>query len=144
MQTNTTATIMGNYVYNFFIEWTNEHNANPDYTTWFGFSVLAISDNIFLCSNVAPPFSFLVLKPYGRRHGLSDLSVNGNNFRAINGTLDRIEAVDTNPSDIDRERFFQIQFHGDNFNNITTQSANPLGLTHHQNSAATLWTIDAA
>ena len=143
-QTNTTSTITGNYVDNYFIEWTNEHDAKPDYTTGFGFSALTISDNIFLCSNVAPSFSFLVLKPYGQRHGLSDLSVNGNNFRAINGSIDRIEAVDTSLSDLDRERFFQIQFHGNNFNNITTQSANPLRLTHHQNSAATLWTIDTA
>ena len=70
--------------------------------------------------------------------------MNGNNFRAINGAIDRIEAVDTSLSDLDRERFFQIQFHGNNFNNITTQSANPLRLTHHQKSAATLWTIDTA
>ena len=143
-QTNTTSTITGNYVDNCFIEWTNEHDAKPDYTTGFGFSALTISDHIFLCSNVAPSFSFLVLKPYGQRHGLSDLSVNGNNFRAINGSNDQIEAVDTSLSDLDRERFFQIQFHGNNFNNITTQSANPLRLTHHQNSAATLWTIDTA
>jgi hypothetical protein len=50
---------------------------------------------------------------------------------AINGAIDRIEAVDTSLSDLDRERFFQIQFHGNNFNNITTQSANPLHLKHH-------------
>ncbi|MDA8648025.1 hypothetical protein N9L40_03770 [Rhodobacteraceae bacterium] len=143
-QTNTTSTITGNYVDNCFIEWTNEHDAKPDYTTGFGFSALTISDHIFLCSNVAPSFSFLVLKPYGQRHGLSDLSVNGNNFRAINGSNDRIEAVDTSLSDLDRERFFQIQFHGNNFNNITTQSANPLRLTHHQNSAVTPWNIDTA
>ena len=36
-QTNTTSTIIGNYVDNCFIEWTNEHNANLDYTTEFGF-----------------------------------------------------------------------------------------------------------
>ena len=57
-QTNTTSTIIGNYVDNCFIEWTNEHDANPDYTTGFGFSALTISDNIFLCSNVGPSFSF--------------------------------------------------------------------------------------
>ena len=73
-----------------------------------------------------------------------DQLVNGNTFRAINGAIDRIEAVDTSLSDLDRERFFQIQFQGNNSNNITTQSANPLRLTHHQNSAATLWTIDTA
>ena len=73
-----------------------------------------------------------------------DQLVNGNTFRAINGAIDRIEAVDTSLSDLDRERFFQIQFQGNNSNNITTQSANHLRLTHHQNSAATLWTIDTA
>ena len=81
--------------------------------------MLTISNDIFLCSNVASSFSFLVLKHYGQRHGLSDLSVNGNNFRVINGSIDRVEAVDTSLSDLDRERFFQIQFHGNNFNNIT-------------------------
>ena len=70
------------------------------------------------------------------------MTSNDNNFRAINGATDRIEAVGTSLSDLDRERFFQIQFHGNNFNNITTQSANPLRLTHQRNSAATLWTID--
>ena len=84
------------------------------------------------------------METYGQRDGLSDLNVNGNTFRAINGAIDRFVAVDTTLSDLDREQFFQIQFHGNNFNNITTQSTNTLRLTHHQNSATTRWTVDTA
>ncbi|MDB3921319.1 hypothetical protein N9363_05065 [Paracoccaceae bacterium] len=60
-QTNTTSTIMGNYVDNCFIEWTNEHDGNPDYRTGSGFwrSLLAIIFSYAAMSRHPFPFWFL-------------------------------------------------------------------------------------
>ncbi|MDA9795110.1 hypothetical protein N9C22_02490 [Paracoccaceae bacterium] len=41
--------------------------------------------------------------------------------------------------------FYMLDFSGfDQLQKFTLQNVNPLRLTHHQNSAATLWSIDAA
>ncbi|MGR3568453.1 MAG: glycosyl hydrolase family 28-related protein, partial [Pseudooceanicola nanhaiensis] len=54
---NTRATINGNYVDNCFIEWGNEHDAAPGFSSEFSFSGLSVTDNVFLCSDVAPWFT---------------------------------------------------------------------------------------
>ena len=82
------------------------------------------------------------IKPFGSGHGISNLTVNGNTFRSINGNIDRVERIDTSYADIDRTRLRHIQFMGNNFNNIRTRSQNPLRLSHTQNSAASVWNIE--
>ena len=141
-KSNTATTVVGNYVDNCFLEWTNEHDPTPDFTSGFGFSALSVSDNVFLSGNVADWFAYLVVKPFGSGHGISNLSVNGNTFRSINGTIDRVERIDTSYADIDRTRLWHIQFMGNNFNNIKTRSQNPLRLSHSQNSASSVWSIE--
>ncbi len=142
-RSNSASTVVGNYIDNCFVEWTNEHDANPDFVSGFGFSSLSISDNVFLSGDVAPWFSYIVVKPYGTGHGISNLTVNGNNFRSINGQIDRVERIDTTYADLDRNRFWDIQFMGNNFNNISTKTENPLRVVHSQNSAATTWTVES-
>jgi len=141
-KSNTATTVVGNYVDNCFLEWTNEHDPTPDFTSGFGFSALSVSDNVFLSGAVANWFAYLVIKPFGSGHGISNLTVNGNTFRSINGTINRVERIDTSYADIDRTRLRHIQFMGNNFNNIKTRSQNPLRLSHTQNSASSVWSIE--
>lgn len=134
--------ITGNYVDNAFIEWTNEYDPTPDFTGGFSFSALTISDNVFLVSNVAPWFSFIVVKPHGAGHFLNGISVTGNKFRAVQATIDRAERVDTSFSDLDRSRFKDVHFTGNSYNQVTAQVANPALVTHSQATANSVWTVD--
>ena len=140
-KSNSATTVVGNYVDNCFLEWTNEHDPTPDFTSGFGFSALSVSDNVFLSGDVADWFAYLVIKPFGSGHGISNLTVNGNTFRSLNGTINRVERIDTSYADIDRTRLRYIQFMGNNFNNIKTRSQNPLRLSHIQNSATSVWSV---
>ncbi len=142
-RSNTASTVVGNYIDNCFVEWTNEHDVNPDFTGGFGFSALSISDNVFLSGDVAPWFAYIVVKPFGTGHGVSNLTVNGNNFRSINGQIDRVERVDTTFADLDRDRFRDIQFMGNNYNNVSIKTENPLRVTHSQNSVSRTWTVNS-
>lgn len=141
---NTASTIVGNYIDNCFIEWTNEHEPDPIYSSGFGFSALSISDNVFLSGNVAPWFAYIVVKPFGERHGVSHLTVNNNNFRSINGAIDRVERIDTTFADIDRTKLRNIQFLGNNFNNVSDVTENPALVHHSQNSRSSVWNVNVA
>jgi len=61
-KSNSATTVVGNYVDNCFLEWTNEHDPTPDFTSGFGFSALSVSDNVFLSGDVADWFAYLVIK----------------------------------------------------------------------------------
>ena len=134
--------ITGNYVDNAFIEWTNEYDPTPDFTGGFSFSAITISDNVFLVSNVAPWFSFIVVKPHGAGHFLNGVSITGNKFRAVQATIDRAERVDTSFSDLDRSRFKDVNFTGNSYNQVTAQVANPAWVSHSQASHNSVWTVD--
>jgi hypothetical protein len=138
----TSSSIVGNYVDNCFIEWTNEHDETPDFTSGFGFSSLSISGNNFLSGAVAPWFNYILIKPYGTNHGISNLSVTNNNFRSINGSISRVEWADTTYADINRSRLEAILFEGNNFENISRATQNPLIVEHTQSSANSVWTLE--
>lgn len=141
--TYTSATITGNYIDNCHVEWTNEYDASPDFVTGFSFSAMSITDNIFLAGNVAPWFSYIVVKPYGTGHYLNGATVSGNKFRCINGSIDRAERVDTSFADLDRTRFKNVTYSGNSYHSITKQAENPLRIRHDQATAAATWTVDA-
>ncbi|MEP1329003.1 glycosyl hydrolase family 28-related protein [Pseudophaeobacter sp.] len=137
-------TVSDNYIDNCFIEWTNEQDPTPDFTTGFSFSALSIADNVFLSGDVAPWFSYVVVKPYGTGHFLNGVSVSDNKFRSINGSIDRAERVDTSFSGLDFSRSKSVFFEGNTFHGITTAVASPLRLRHEQASVATSWRIETA
>lgn len=139
--THVSSTVSGNYVDNCFIEWTNEQDAAPEFNSEFSFSALSIRDNVFLSGDVAPWFSYIVVKPHGAGHFLSGVSITGNKFRSINGSIDRAERVDTSFADLDYGRFKQIQFEGNSFHSITYQVSNPLRVRHEEASPVKNWTI---
>ncbi len=135
-------TISDNYVDNCFIEWTNERDAEPDFDGGFSFSALSISNNVFLSGDVAPWFSPIVVKPYGRGHFLNGLVVTGNKFRSINGSIDRVERVDTSFSNLDMSRANRVFFDGNTFHGINIRASNPLRMRHSQGTANRSWVID--
>ncbi|MHA6263496.1 right-handed parallel beta-helix repeat-containing protein [Arenibacterium sp. CAU 1754] len=136
------ATITGNYIDNCTIEWTNERDPFPDFVSGFSFSAMSITDNIFLSGNVAPWFSYIVVKPYGTGHFLNGVTVSGNKFRSTNGSIDRAERVDTSFAPLDHGRHKDVSFQGNSYHQVSKQVANPLRVRHTEGSVAQSWSID--
>ena len=141
-RTNCRTTINSNYVDNCFIEWSNEHDSAPEYSSEFSFSALNVVDNVFLAGNVAPWFTFLVVKPHGAGHFLNGVNVSGNSFRIIDDPIDRIERVDTSFADLDYNRIKNIAFSDNTYGNIYHTVSSPLLLKFDQLTPSATWTID--
>ena len=142
LQDNFTASVIsGNYIDNCFVEWTNERDPTPQFSTGFSFSSFSLTDNVFLASDVADWFSYLVVKPHGSGHFLNGVSVTGNRFRSINGSMTRAERVDTSFADLDHDRNRSVYFEGNSYHNVQEQASNPLVVAHDQNTNAKIWTI---
>jgi len=140
--TYTSTTISGNYVDNCFVEWTNEQDSTPNQASGFSFSAMSISDNIFLSGDVAPWFSYIVIKPHGVGHYLNGVSITGNRFRSINGSIDRAERVDTSFADLDFSKMKHVTFEGNTYHSISKQVSNPLRVRHSENSVSSSWDVD--
>ena len=105
LQENFSATmITGNYIDNCFIEWTNERDPTPAFTGGFSFSSLTIANNVYLSGDVAPWFTYIVVKPFAAGHFLNGVTVTGNRFRSINGSITRAETVDTSFAELDHSK----------------------------------------
>ncbi len=141
--THASSIISGNYVDNCFIEWTNEQDQAPEFNTEFSFSALSITDNIFLSGDVAPWFSYIVVKPHGAGHFLSGVSITGNRFRSINGLIDRADRVDTTFADLDMSRCKNVVMTGNSFHNVSFQVENPALVEFTQSTTSDTWLIDA-
>ncbi|KGJ06121.1 Pectate lyase superfamily protein [Paracoccus halophilus] len=140
--TNLQVTVTGNYIDNCSIEWTNEHDARPDFEGGeYSFGGLTITGNTFLASNTTLGFNWLVIKPYGRAHFIHGLAVVGNVFKSQNNSVARVEKVDTTFADLNYQRMRNILFQGNMFNGVNTYIANPLDLNHTQATAASRWVL---
>ena len=139
---NAKTTITGNYIDDSFIEWTNEYDPAPDFTSGYSFGGLTIEGNIFTVIDVNPAFRFVVIKPYGSGHYLQGFNMSGNVFKPLNGSIDRVDQVDTTFADLNYARFRNIVVEGNSFNAVTQTTANPVTLEFDQNTAATVWTVD--
>lgn len=137
------SSIADNYVDNCFIEWSNERDAEPDYTSGYSFSAMSITDNIFYSSDVAPWFAYIVVRPHGVGHFLNGMTVTGNKFRTANGSIDRVDKVDTTFADLNPDRHVNVTFAENTYHNVTIKTANPLRVRHEQNTAAPAWTVDS-
>ena len=142
--TYSSSVLSSNYVDNCFIEWTNEHDPTPAFTGGFSFSSLGIVDNVFLSGEVAPWFSYVVVKPHGAGHFLNGVNITGNRFRSINGAIDRAERVDTTFSDLDMARAKNVVMKGNSFHNVGAQVENVSEIRYTQNSNSNSWLIDCA
>ena len=137
----TSAVVTGNYVDNCFIEWTNEQDPTPGFTSGFSFSALSVTDNIFLSGEVAPWFSYLVVKPHGAGHFLNGVTITGNKFRSINGAIERVERVDTTFADLDLSRCKNVVMKGNSFHLVDRQVSNAVEIEFTQSTPADTWII---
>ncbi len=139
---NLESTLTGNYIDNSFIELTNEHDSSPDFGVELSFGGLTITGNIFVVSNVADWFSWIVIKPYGSGHFLHGLTISGNTFRSLNGSVVRAESVDTTFADLNYLRLRNVVVQGNTFNGVTDAFQNPVSLEYTQGSDSQTWTVD--
>ena len=142
--TNLKTLMTGNYIDNSFIEWSNEHDAEPAFLSEFSFGGLTLTGNIFTVNDVAPWFRWFVITPRGAGHFVNGLSISNNAFRTINCTIDRVEMVDTTYSTLDYTRFRNLVFESNTFNGINQITASPVMVEHTQNTAADTWVVDAS
>ena len=140
-RTNVNHTVTANYVDNCHIEWTNESTATPNNTGGFSFSALSVTNNVFLCTDVAPWFSFMVIKPYGTGHTLRGFTMTGNMFRSIKGTIDRVERVNATFASLEMSAVRDVTVNGNMFLNVVTGTENPLTLDHTQSNHNSTWFI---
>ncbi len=139
---NVKSVITGNYIDNSFIEWTNEHDAAPEFSSEFSFGGLTVTGNIFTVNDAASHFAWIVVKPFGSGHFLQGLSVTGNTFKSLNGTTDRIEKVDASIADLAYGSVRNVVFDGNTFNGIGQVTQNPATIQIDQASEAAVWTAD--
>lgn len=141
--TQTRTTFTANYIDNCFIEWSNEHDASPAFDSGFSFGSMTISDNTFFCTNVGTSFRWLVVSPKGAGHFLNGVSIANNIFRTVNGSIDRVEDVDTSFATLDFARFRNVNFVANTFHGVTQMSACPAIIQHNQTSVAETWVVDS-
>ncbi|MBN2907856.1 MAG: right-handed parallel beta-helix repeat-containing protein [Rhodobacteraceae bacterium] len=141
-QTNVKSTITANYIDNSFIEWTNEHDATPDFTAEYSFGGLTVSGNIFTVSDVAPWFRWFVIKPHGQDHFIHGLNISGNVFKTINGNIERMDHIDTSYATLAMNRARNVTVEANAYNGIDQITVNPVMLQADINSPAATWTLD--
>ncbi len=141
--TNVKTVFSGNYVDNCFIEWSNEHDAEPAFTTGYSFGGLTMNGNIFMSIDVAAFFRWLVITPRGAGHYINGLTISDNAFRTVNGIVDRVDAVDTSFAALDTGRFRNIVFEANTYNGVTQATMSPVIVDHTQTTAADTWVVDA-
>lgn len=143
-KSNVKTLVDANYVDNCFIEWTNEHDEDPDHNNELSFGGLTVSDNTFAASDVAPWFRWFVVKPHGSGHYIQGLNLSGNVFKALDGNIDRVEGIDTTYATLDLGRMRNVRVAGNAFNGVDQWIANPVGMEFETLSYQSVWTCDFA
>ncbi|MFY0692495.1 MAG: right-handed parallel beta-helix repeat-containing protein [Paracoccaceae bacterium] len=141
-QTNSKIVITGNYIDNCFIEWNNEHDAEPEFSGELGFGSLSITGNIFTATRVGAWFRFIVVKPYGPDHFINGLNVSGNTFKVVDGSIDRVDKLDDSIATLDLGRSRNINWTGNTSHAVNQWTASPAMLQINQATPATSWTCD--
>lgn len=143
-QLNVNSVLTGNYIDNCFVEWANEHDAEPDFGAEYSFGGMTMTSNVFNAIDVASWYNWLVIKPYGSGHFIQGLSVQDNSFKTVGGNVDRIESVDDSIADLDFGRSRNVVFAGNTFTGISQPTINPVTLEFVKSSNATNWTVDSS
>ncbi len=141
-QGNVKTALTGNYLDNSTLEWTNEHDAIPDFTSGFSFGGLAITGNIFTVNGAGEWFKFISVKPYGAGHYIQGLSVSDNVFKSINGRIERVDGVDTSLADLEPGQARLLVFDANAFNSIDVKTISPAPLFLEQTSEARQWLLE--
>jgi hypothetical protein len=140
--THARSLVTGNYIDNCFIEWSNEHDPEPDFSNELSFGGLTISTNIFMAIDVASSFRWIVVTPRGAGHFINGLVVTDNTFRAVNGSVDRVEMVDTTFAGLDFGRMRNVTFEANAFHAVSQFTISPLVIEHNQTTEAATWVVE--
>jgi hypothetical protein len=140
--THARSLVTGNYIDNCFIEWSNEHDPEPDFSNELSFGGLTISTNIFMAIDVASSFRWIVVTPRGAGHFINGLVVTDNTFRAVNGSVDRVEMVDTTFAGLDFGRMRNVTFEANAFHAVSQFTISPLVTEHNQTTEAATWVVE--
>jgi hypothetical protein len=142
-RTNAKTTLFGNYIDNCFVEWGNEHDAEPAMMGEFSFHGLTATSNIFFASNASPAMRFILIKPYGPDHYINGVTVADNLFKETNGpALEAVEGVDTSIAPLDLTRANDLLFGGNTFHGVTKRTENPVVRRAVENTATQVWDVD--
>jgi hypothetical protein len=141
--TSPNSILTGNYIDNSFIEMSNEHDAEPDFDNEFSFGGLTVTGNIFVCVRTLPSFAWIVVSPKGTGHFVAHLSVTGNTFRRIGGSIDRVDAVDDTVAGLNYTRFLNVTFANNVFAGVSQLTQSPVTIVHDQNTESATWVVDA-
>ena len=133
----------GNYVDNYFIELSNEHDATPTFGSEYSFGGLTITGNIFICQHTAPWFSWIVVNPRGPGHFISGLTVTSNVFSARGEDIDRVESIDTSTATLAFNSFRNVNFEQNTFNGVVQRAVSPMLIEHVQNTESDTWAINS-
>ncbi len=142
--TNVKSTVSDNYVDNCFIEWNNEHDPAPEFSSEFSFGGLTVTGNIFMVNDVPPSFRWFVVAPYGPGHFINGFTLSDNVFRTVNASVERVEAVDTTIATMDYTRFRNILIGSNCFNGVTQVTQSPAMVRHVQNTPAATWVVNGS
>lgn len=143
-QANPRSLVVGNYLDNLSLEWTNERDAAPAQSGAMSFGGLTVTGNLLHASNVAPWFAFLVVRPMGPGHFLDGLIVTGNVVRVLGAPVARIEAVDAAVAALDPAKARAVAFGANAVHGVVQEARNPATLLHAQATASATWLVDAA
>ncbi|SDZ43092.1 Pectate lyase superfamily protein [Jannaschia faecimaris] len=136
---------VGNYVDNAYLEWTNEHDGDPDFASELSFGGLQIVGNIIFSSNVPSSYRPLHIKPFGTGHYVNGMTVTGNSFKTIRGqALERVDMVDTTHAELDYQRFTDVNVHSNTFHAVLKQFQNPITLPLDEGSVQSTWEVSLA
>ncbi|WP_298293981.1 glycosyl hydrolase family 28-related protein [uncultured Litoreibacter sp.] len=141
-RSNSKIIVNGNYIDNNFIEWNNEHDAEPDQSNELSFGSLSIVGNIFTCARVGPWFRWIVIKPFGPGHFINGLTVSGNTFKALDGSIDRVDMMDDSIAALDFSRTRNIEWTGNTYHSVDQWTASPAMLQFTENTEIQTWTCD--
>ena len=137
--THARSLLTGNYIDNCFVEWSNEHDAEPEFNNELSFGGLTITGNIFMAIDVSTAFRWIVVTPRGTGHFINGLMVSNNAFRVVNGSVDRVEAIDDSFATMDFQRMRNITFDANAYHAVNQYTVSPLVIEHSQTTAADTW-----
>lgn len=141
---NANISVVGNYIDNSWIEWTNEHE--PD-AQGQEFGNLVVSGNRCLADDVTADFAFLKIAPWNADMTVKGLSVTANTFKVVYpDSIDAALAIDGSKGGIDPNANLDVTVEGNAYNRVNEVRETPAqaALSIPQGSEASTWTLDMA
>jgi hypothetical protein len=137
---NCKTTFFGNYVDNAYIQWTNEHDAIPDFSIGFSFGGLIVTAN-----GIASWFRWIHVKPFGAGHFLNGFTITDNVFKSLNGfNLERVEVADTTHAVLVHGKARNVNVTGNMYNNINSRMQNPVTVSAAVSAPTASWDVDVS